>query len=312
MYSTKFSEDNLSQMAIDVHNALVSNPINEKVLVKILSSTTNEDRQGIRTLYKKKYLRPIQNDLKDYLSYKLKDLCIAMFDTPYEYDARELHKALHSFINDDRAIVEILVSRSKSHLEIVNNAYNQFYQISLREDLKKETTDEYTQFLLALLDLERPQGSTISVEDAFELAKQLKNKGIKFFCKDVNSFKNTFLQKSREDLILISRAYCQMFGKNLYDTIESEGSGKNKRVLKSVLFATINLPEFFADRIFKAIEGLGTDNNALNRILIARSEIDMYALRDYYYIERRTDICDDIKGDASGAYGEILINLSQK
>lgn len=302
----------LSLVAQQIYKSLNSDSIDERVLVDVLSTTTNSERQIIRTIYKKLYHHPIQEDLKDGLNYKFKDLCISMFDTPYEFDARELHKAFHSFINDDKAIVEIFVSRPKSYLNIVDQAYSQFYNISLKEEIKKGTKEEYTLFLIAIMDIERPLEQTISGSDAFEIAKQLKSQGLNYYSKDENSFKNIFLNKSREDLILISRAYNELYNANLYEAISSEVSGKNKRLMKAILFSTISPSEWFAKKIYKAIEGIGTDNSSLNRVLISRAEIDMYAIRDYYYMDRKTNIASDIKGGTSGSYGEVLVNLALK
>ena len=118
----KKETDILANQARKLHDTLFKRPIDEEVIVQILSNTTNEERQLIRSLYKQLYNHPIQNDINKGLTYRLKDLCINMFDTPYEYDARELYKAFHSFVNDDNTIVEIFASRSNNHLNIVNIA----------------------------------------------------------------------------------------------------------------------------------------------------------------------------------------------
>ena len=60
------------------------------------------------------------------------------------------------------------------------------------------------------------------------------------------------------------------------------------------------------------MQGQGGDNNTLVRILISRAEIDMYAIRDYYYMDTNHDIKNDIEDDTIGAYGQILVNLSLK
>ena len=235
-----------------------------------------------------------------------------MFDTPYEYDARELHMALNSFTNDDNTIVEIFVSRPKNHLDIVDLAYKNFYKISLREDVQKQGSKEYSQFLLAIMDFERPIDQTISGNDAYETAKDLIKTGLKAYGSDVNLFKKVFVEKSREDLILISRAFYELNKKSLYDTIDTDVEGKNRRLLKGLLFAVITPAQWFAKKIYKSIQGFGGDMRTLFRVLISRSEIDMYAIRDYYFMDRNVDIKNDIENDTNGAYGQILVNLSLK
>ena len=92
------------------------------------------------------YNHPIQIDINTQLTGKLGEITIDMFDTPYEYDARELYKALNSFTNDDSIIVEIFASRPKNQLELVDLAYKKFFKISLRDDVKKQGSKEYAQF----------------------------------------------------------------------------------------------------------------------------------------------------------------------
>jgi hypothetical protein len=302
----------LEESSKQFHEALFGKTIDENIIVDILINTTNEERQIMRGCYKKAYNHPIQNDINSQLTGKLREITIDMFDTPYEYDARELHKALNSFTNDDNTIVEIFASRPKNHLEIVDLAYKKFFNISLREDVQKQGSKEYSQFLLSIMDIERPLEQTISGNDAYETAKELIKNGLKVYGTDVNLFKKVFVEKSREDLILISRAYNELNKKSLYDAIEAEVAGKNRKLLKGLLFAVITPAQWFAKKCSKAIKGLGGDNNTLFRVLISRAEIDMYAIRDYYFMEMNNELRSEIPEEDEGAYSRILINLSMK
>jgi len=309
---TKEEIEDLKNKSIQFHNALFEKSIDENLIVEILSVTTNEERQIIRSNYKKLFNHPIQNDINSKLNGKLREITIDMFDTPYEYDARELHTALNSLTNDDNAIVEIFVSRPKNHLEIVDLAYKKFYKISLREDVQKQGSKEYAQFLLAIMDFERPLEQTISGNDAYETANELMKNGLKDYGTDVNLFKRVFVEKSREDLILISRAYYELSKKSLYDAIEAEVGGKNRKLLKGLLFAVITPAQWFAKKCYKAIQGVSGNNSTLFRVLISRAEIDMYAIRDYYLMDTNNEIKNDLEDDTNGAYGQILVNLSLK
>jgi hypothetical protein len=309
-YSPEEIED-LQLKSTQIHDLLFANPVDEMTFSDILCATTNEERQLIRGFYKKSYGHPIQNDFKAQLKDNLRQLSIDMFDTPYEYDARELHTALNSLTNDDSVIIEIFSSRPSTYLDIVDKAYNNFYKISLKEEVKKQCGGEFADFLIALMEVERPNEQTISGSDAYDYAEELKNGGLTGAGTDVEKFKNIFVDKSREDLILISRAYYEKSKKNLYDAIENEVPGKNRSLLKAIIFAIITPAQFFAKKIAKA--RISNDNNTIRRVLISRSEIDMYAIRDYYYMENNNELRNDIQDeDSEDVYGAILINLSLK
>ena len=303
--------EELKLKSTQFHDALFENPIDENILIDVLTSTTNEERQYIRGLYKQSYNNPIQNDIKSQLKDRLRQMAIDLFDTPYEYDARELHTALNSLTNDDNVIIEIFASRPSGYLEIVDTAYNNFFKISLKDEIKKHTSEEFSEYLIALMEVERPMEQTISGNDAYEYAEELKNGELANIGTDVEKFKTVFVEKSREDLILISRAYYEKTQKNLYEAIEAEVPGKNRRLIKAILFAVITPAQWFARKISKVVQESG-DYNTIRRVLISRSEIDMYAIRDYYYMETNNELRTDILDENEDAYGQILTNLSLK
>jgi hypothetical protein len=303
--------EELKLKSTQFHDALFGNPIDENILIDVLTSTTNEERQYIRGLYKQSYNNPIQNDIKSQLKDRLRQMAIDLFDTPYEYDARELHTALNSLTNDDNVIIEIFASRPSGYLEIVDTAYNNFFKISLKDEIKKHTSEEFAEYLIALMEVERPMEQTISGNDAYEYAEELKNGELANIGTDVEKFKTVFVEKSREDLILISRAYYEKTQKNLYEAIEAEVPGKNRRLIKAILFAVITPAQWFARKISKVVQESG-DYNTIRRVLISRSEIDMYAIRDYYYMETNNELRTDILDENEDAYGQILTNLSLK
>lgn len=258
------------------------------------------------------YNVPIQTDIKSKLSSSLQEITLDLFDLSYEFDARELHRALTSFMADDNTIIEIFATRPKSHLDLIQKIYKKFYKNSIRDDIRKLKSKEFSEFLLTILTVQRPTEQTISNNDAYNISKDIIKHGLKTYGTDVNLFKDVFLEKSREDLILISRAFFELYKKSLYDSIESEASGRNAKLLKGILFGIITPAQWFAKKIFKSIDGLGTDEKTLNRVMVSRAEIDMDAIREYYFRDRKTDIKNDIHGDTSGTYRKILINLSEK
>ena len=68
----------------------------------------------------------------------------------------------------------------------------------------------------------------------------------------------------------------------------------------------------FADKIYSALKGIGTDSNTLNRILATRNEIDMVDIREIYFVKYNKKLVDAIKNDTSGAYQNLCIYLSEK
>ena len=303
---------NLEQMSIKFHDSLYRKKIDEETIVSILSTTSNLDRQIIRLFYKKKFPNLIQKDIQTQLSGDFGKLVLNLFDLPYEYDARELHRSLTSFSKDEKAIIEIIITRPRSHLTLVQKIYKKFYNVSLKNDILNLSDKTFSEFLITILASNRPSGLTLKPNDAYNIAKDIIKNGVKQYGKNVNLFKQIFVDRSREDLIMISRAFYDLYKKNLYDVIDNEISGTNKKLIKDILFGLITPAQWFAKKAYKAMKGAGTDDKTLIRVIVSRAEIDMEDIRDYYFRDRNTDLRNDIDGDCSGAYGQLLMNLSEK
>lgn len=54
---------------------------------------------------------------------------------------------------------------------------------------------------------------------------------------------------------------------------------KQKSTFKIVVDSVMNLPRYYAKQLYEAMDGLGTDNPALIRIIAIRSEIDMGCIK---------------------------------
>ena len=303
---------NLELMSINFRVALFQKKVDEQTIINILSTTSNLDRQIIRFFYKKKFLNPIQSDIKSHLSKELRDLVFNMFDLPYEYDARELHNAIASLNRDDKTLIEIITTRPRSHLILVQKIYKKFYNTSLKDDLLNLDDKNFAQFLLTILSSKRPKEKTLEINEAYNIAKNLDKNGIKEYGIKVDLFKEIFVDKSREDLILISRAYYNLYKKNLYNAIDNEIFGLNKILIKNILFGIITPDEYFAKKIYKAMKGVGNDIRTIFRVIISRAEIDLNEIKDCYFRDRNTDLINDINSECPGAYGKILVNLFGK
>ena len=331
MFITKvFSPGILNELlnkTVLFHNAILAQKdINEKIIELILTTTKNDERQKIRDNYKKVFHYPIQNDISKIKEKNplLHDISLNMFDTPLEYDARELHKALINNIDID-TIIEIFCSRPKNSLELIDLAYKNFYEISLKEEIQKKLPKKFSEYILVLMDTERPLEQTLVKNEPFKIAEEIIKNGIKSYINDINMFKNTFVEKSRKDLILISRSYFELSKKCLYDDIIEENNGQNSKdndnneeniilnLIKNMLFAVITPAEFFSCRSKEALNGPKKNINNLIRILITRREIDIKMIRDYYFTRNKSDIKNDIKNDVdlkdNKNVSNILINL---
>jgi hypothetical protein len=338
--SREYNQEELEELenkSTRFHEALSGKDLNEQSienLTDILCVTTNEERQLIRSYFKKSYNHPIQNDIKERFTGDLsllQEIMINMFDTPYEYDARELRKALSDSLGDeDDTIIEIFSSRPKDHLNTVDLAYSKFYDTSLKDELKSQLPKQFAEFLLLLMDSDRPDEQTLSGDEAYEIAQEIIKNGTKVYASDAELFKKVFVEKSRIDLILVSRAYYELTEKCLYEAFEEENvvaksifndeeeekkvRNKNIKLIKALIFTVITPAEFFAKKLITALKEFTTDINTLIRILITRREIDMDAINEYYTKETNSDLKNDVENESTCMnypyIGKIMLNIT--
>jgi len=107
----------------------------------------------------------------------------------------------------------------------------------------------------------------------------------------------------------INDIYEKKYKKGLILAIENEFSGKLKKLLQTIVAISINPSEYFATRIFDAIDGLGTKDALLIRTIVTRNEIDIREIMEGYQRMFKRDMIKDIKGDTSGNYMVLLVEL---
>ena len=302
-----------SEKASTLHYMLNEKNINYDSFFSFLLSTTNYERQIIAEEYKSKFTKTIFDDINTQISNKdVKYIVTLLFYNYYELDARTLHKALKEKRNE-KPIVEIFASRPSWFLQIVNDEYKKLYGITLKEELSQEKKSDFISFLQCILVTPRLKTNFIKTEkQAGDVVQEIITKGLKKYGTDVELFKNLFVKNSREDLINICREFKAIDKKkrNLYDAVDDTISKTTRELIKAIIFAVVMPSQYFAHLIKKSIVGIGTDEETLSRVLVERHEIDMDFIRNYYKLETKRELVDDIIGDTSGNYQKITVKLA--
>ena len=68
--------------------------------------------------------------------------------------------------------------------------------------------------------------------------------------------------------------------------------------LNTLLFidlSTQNRPAFFAQRLYEAMKGAGTDDNTLIRIIVSRCEIDLANIKEEYQLKYEKSLSEAVK-----------------
>ena len=305
------SEDIYIKAAEDLRKAMEGFGTDEEHLILVVTSNKTQERLKIKKAYEEKYKKNLIDDLKSELSGKFEDAMVALFKEPVEYDCECIYNAMKGAGTDENCLIEVIASRPNWLLEKIKKKYSELYKKELVEDIKGDTSGDFQKILEGILRCKRSEAKEINKENCEKIAKELseaKEEG--WVVNDESSaFYNYIINSSPKELSAIAREYYRLSGKTIIDGIENNFKGDAKDLLKSILYSLVSPSEYFATRIKKAIEGFGTDNKTLIRILITRCEVDMNIIKKYYKQLYNKEMIEDIKNDISGDYQKLMIEL---
>ena len=292
-----------------LHDALFKSKTKEQDIIDIISNTDLQTRLSIAHYYETVYGKKLQDDLKSKLSSDFRDLVIDLFTLPTDIEAENLKKNL----KDENLIVETLTTQPKFMIDELKKTYKTLNKTELKNDIEKQFSDPHLKKnLVTLLNTNRSTQEKPNKSQCEKDADTLINKKEDDWFNDEKIFENIFCKKSPEELVMIARYYYKKKGISLLDAIEKNATGKNKDILKEVFMNTINPCELYAEKIHNAIKGIGTNDKVLIRVLSSRGDIDMDDIREMYNWKYKQNMIDDIAGDTSGPYRDLLVKIAEK
>jgi len=281
----------------------------EATLIKIIANRTSSQRQQIKAQYKATFGRDLIEDLKKETHGKLEKAFVALFTDPIEYDADSLREGMKGFGTNEDTLIEIISSRNPRHLQAVRNCYQQKYNRDLEADIKKETHGTLEHILVTLLQGKRSTNAYPNENVCAGIAKEILDAGEAKLGTDESIFNKYFGTLSPQELCCVAQQYHRLTGHTILDAIDKEFLGDSKKAFRSIVYATLSPAEYFATRVQEAIQGFGTKDELLMRVLITRDEIDLPIIKQYYKQLYGKDMVEAIRSDISGDYQKLMIEL---
>ena len=280
-----------------------------EVVLDIAMNTNFKTRIAISQYYTSIYGASLFEEIKSKIGGDFGYCAAQMFLSPLQFCLHHLKLGLKK---GNECAFEMLTSKTPEELKIIENAYNKEENKDLKTDITKTFGGAIGKNLLNLFILPRSSNSKPQKSECEKYANKLIEKEPKYWVEDENLFKEIFIQRSPEELIIIARHYKNYTGNNLIEVVEKKTKGKAQILLKEILYNNIMPHELFAEKINLAIKGAGTNEEVLSRVLVSRNEIDMPLIREIYQYKYNITLKEDIIDDTSGAYQKLCVHLSQK
>ncbi|EFX74402.1 hypothetical protein DAPPUDRAFT_215008 [Daphnia pulex] len=289
---------------------------NEEAIIDILCYRSNAQRQSISKAFTLQFNRDLIADFKSELSGNFKKLILSLMMPPEVHCAKLLNKAMKGVGTNEDVLVEVFFSRPYDDIARIALAYECLYNTPLEKDVREDTSGPFQQLLLNALQRKSDQTSghgdfAYDPVKAQEDARNLYTAGEGRIGTDENVFVDVFgfAAQCRRQTSEMFKMYKKISGKTIEQALKSEMSGDLLHGLKDIVEIVHNRPAFFAHRLELAMKGLGTNDNALIRIIVDRSEIDLVNIKSEYERIYCKTLLSSVQSETSGDYRRALICL---
>ncbi|MGH0130282.1 UNVERIFIED_CONTAM: hypothetical protein FKN15_057042 [Acipenser sinensis] len=303
----------------------------EDTIIDIVTHRSNAQRQEILQKYKSLLGRDLMADLKSELSGSLCRLILGLMMTPAQFDAKMMRKAMEGAGTDEKALIEILTTRNNQEILAMNEAYKEAplssflivfssrfltlahcpaYHKNLEDSITSDTSGHFCRVLVSLVQGSREEGPADlarAQEDAKELGDAVNDESTSMETK----FLSILCTRSYPHLRKVFQEFVTCTNKDVEQVIRKEISGDLKTALIAIVRSIKNKPSYFADRLYKSMKGLGTDDRTLTRVMISRSEIDLFNIRREYKELHDVSLHESIKVEAL-CVSYIFIHYSER
>lgn len=280
----------------------------EKAIINILARRVNAQRQQIAKSYKIQFGKDLVHDLKSELSGKFEDVILALMTPLPDYLASELHQAISGLGTSEDTLMEILCTRSNHDIQQITEAYKKMYNHSLEDDLTGDTSGPLRRLLVSMTTGGREEGPA-DPSRAKEDALKLYQAGVGQGGTDDSVFNAIMASRSYAHLKLVFEEYYQIAGHTVPHAIEKEFSGDIRTGFLTIARCMQNRSAYFAEKLHKSMQGIGTDDRALIRLVTSRCEIDMVQVKHQYEQLFGKPLEKAISEDTAGDYKRVLVAL---
>uniref|UniRef100_A0A3Q4BG69 Annexin n=1 Tax=Mola mola TaxID=94237 RepID=A0A3Q4BG69_MOLML len=281
----------------------------ENAIIELLGSRSNKQRVPMVAAYKTTYGKDLIHDLKSELTGDFEHLVLVMLMSSARFDAAEIREAIKGAGTDEACLIEILSSRSNAEICEISKIYKAEYGKSLEDSISSDTSGHFRRLLVSLCQGNRDERPTVDVSLAKQDAQKLYAAGENKVGTDESQFNAILCARSKPHLRAVFQEYQRMCGRDIEKSICREMSGNLESGMVAVVKCIKNSPAYFAERLHKAMQGAGTKDRTLIRIMVSRSEVDMLDIRQEYVRTYGKSLYNHISGDTSGDYKKLLLKL---
>jgi hypothetical protein len=311
----------------------------EARLISVLSNRSNAEVREIARAYQQMYGESLEERISSETSGDLRTSLLSLLrgersetsrvePVGVNRDVTAIRTAVEGWGTDEEALIRVLTGRSTAEIGEIARVYEETYGESLRSRIESETSGDLRTTLLAQLDRRdgteqratiaptqrTPEGAdrNAATRTATALREAMEGMGT-----DEEALIRNLVGKSNAEIREIKAAYQQMYGESLEERVSSETSGDFRTVLMGILSANRSEAPVAdpvaatrdATALRTAMQGWGTDEDALARILTNRSPAELRAIAQAYQRMYGENLRGRVDSETSGDFCRSLLAL---
>lgn len=283
----------------------------EKAIISVLGHRNAVQRKQIRLAYEDLYQEDLIKRLESELSGDFEKAVYRWILDPADRDAVLANVAIKKLSPDHHVIVEISCTRSPEELLAVRRAYQARYKHSLEEDVAAHTKGDTRKLLVALVSAFRYDGEEINTRVANSEAKILHEavKDKEFNHEEIIRILST---RSKMQLMATFNRYRDDHGTTITKNLEGDSGDEFLKTLRATIRCLNDPKKYFEKVLRNSIRRVGTDEDALTRVIVTRAEKDLKDIKELYYKRNSVSLDQAVAKDTSGDYKALLLTLLGK
>lgn len=294
----------------EIHLACKGLGSDEEKIIEILGSKNEQQRKEIRETYYAMYKEDLCKRLEKELHGKLEKAIVLWMHEPADRDAIIARTALEGWCTDDRALIEVICTRSSTQIVKIREAYQKRYQRCLDDDVICKTNGPFQKLLLALLKAHRCECKGVDITKARCDAKMLYEASEGRCGTDEDTFIRIFSERAVSQLHAIFACYKQEYGHDIMKGLKRETQKELEEAIR-VTIKSMYLPaNYFAKVLHRGMKGLLNDESAITRVMVTRAEVDLKEINVVYERKYKMSIVQAFHQEFSGYFKNFCLALT--
>ncbi|XP_054814363.1 annexin-like protein RJ4 isoform X1 [Prosopis cineraria] len=296
--------------AESIHKSFQGWGTDEKTIITILGHRNTYQRQQIRKAYEELFQEDLVKRLEKEIHGDFERAVYRWILEPADRDAVLAHVVIRDGKNY-HVIAEIATVLSPEELLAMRRAYLLRYKHSLEEDVAAATSGHLRQLLVGLVTSYRYVGEEINARLAQSEA-EIFHEAIKEKKGSQEEVIRILTTRSKAQLVATFNRYREAHGTSISKKLVDETSDDFQKALHTAIRCFNDHTKYYEKVVRNAIKKVGTDEDALTRVIVSRAEKDLREIKELYYKRNSVHLEQAVAKEISGDYKNFLLTLLGK